>query len=43
LLERGVTRLAVGAKVGGEIALLPVAEIGIPVLPEFKAPKRWSF
>lgn len=43
VLERGVTRLATGRKIAGEIALLPVAEIGIPVLPEFRAPKRWSF
>lgn len=43
LIERGVTRLAVGRKVGGEIALLPLAEIGIPVLPDFAAPRRWSF
>lgn len=40
---RGVTRLAIGRKAGGEVALLPLAEIGIPVLPEFAAPKRWSF
>lgn len=43
LLESGVTRLAVGTKVGGEIALLPVADIGIPVIAEFRAPKRWNF
>lgn len=43
LVERGVTRLAVGRKALGQIALLPVAEIGIPVLPELAAPKRWSF
>jgi protein-L-isoaspartate(D-aspartate) O-methyltransferase len=43
LVERGVTRLATGRKAGAEIALLPVAEIGIPILPEFAAPKRWSF
>lgn len=43
LVQRGVTRLAVGRKAAGEIALLPLAEIGIPVLPEFAAPKRWSF
>lgn len=42
-VESGVTRLAVGRKVVGEIALLPLADIGIPVLPEFAAPKRWSF
>lgn len=40
---RGVTRLAIGRKAAGEVALLPLAEIGIPVLPEFAAPKRWSF
>ena len=41
--ERGVTRLAIGRKVAGEVALLPLAELGIPVLPEFAAPKEWSF
>jgi protein-L-isoaspartate(D-aspartate) O-methyltransferase len=40
---RGVTRLATGRKAAGEVALLPLAEIGIPVLPEFAAPKRWTF
>lgn len=40
---RGVTRLAAGRKVGGEVALLPLAEIGIPVLPQFAAPRRWTF
>jgi protein-L-isoaspartate(D-aspartate) O-methyltransferase len=39
----GVTRLAVGRKVAGEVALLPLAELGMPVLPEFAAPQRWSF
>jgi protein-L-isoaspartate(D-aspartate) O-methyltransferase len=43
LVERGVTRLATGRKAAGELALLPLAEIGIPVLGEFAAPKRWSF
>lgn len=43
LLDRGVTRLASGRKIGGEVALLPLADIGIPVLPEFAAPKGWSF
>lgn len=42
-VTRGVTRLAVGRKVSGEVALLPLAELGMPVLPEFAAPKRWSF
>jgi len=39
----GVTRLAVGRKVAGDVALLPLAELGMPVLDEFAAPKRWSF
>ena len=43
LVLRGVTRLAAGRKAMGEVALLPLAEIGIPALPEFAAPKRWSF
>jgi protein-L-isoaspartate(D-aspartate) O-methyltransferase len=43
IVERGVTRLATGRKAAGELALLPLAEMGIPVLGEFAAPKRWSF
>ncbi len=39
----GVTRLAVGRKAAGKVAMLPLAELGMPVLPEFAAPKRWSF
>lgn len=43
LVARGVTRLATGRKAAGAVSLLPLAEIGIPALPEFAAPKRWSF
>ncbi len=43
VVERGVTRLAMGRKTAGEVALLPLCEIGVPVLAEFAAPKRWSF
>ncbi|OYW47132.1 MAG: protein-L-isoaspartate O-methyltransferase [Sphingomonadales bacterium 32-68-7] len=43
LADGGVTRLAAGRKAAGEVALLPLAEIGIPVLPEFAPVKRWSF
>lgn len=43
VVERGVTRLAIGRKAAGTVALLPLADLGIPVLPEFAAPKRWSF
>lgn len=43
LIEDGVARLAIGRKAAGSIALLPLAELGIPALPEFAAPKGWSF
>ena len=43
LVRNGVTRLAIGRKSGDDIALLPLAEIGIPRLGEFDAPKGWSF
>ena len=33
LADRGVTRLAAGRKVGGQVSLLPLADLGIPVLP----------
>jgi len=43
LVENGVTRLAIGRKAAGAIALLPLAEIGIPRLAAFDKPKVWSF
>lgn len=43
LVTRGVTQLATGTKTGGTVSWLPLAEIGIPVIPEFAAPRRWSF
>jgi len=43
VVDDGITRLAIGRKAAGELALLPLAELGIPVLPEFAAPKGWSF
>jgi len=43
VVDNGITRLAIGHKAAGTLALLPLAEIGIPVLPEFAAPKGWSF
>ena len=43
LVLRGVTRLASGRKVAGNVSLQPLAEIGIPVLREFDKPKEWSF
>ena len=43
LVASGVTRLAIGRRSGDEVALLPLAEIGIPHLGEFDRPKGWSF
>jgi protein-L-isoaspartate(D-aspartate) O-methyltransferase len=43
LVAEGVTRLALGRKSAGAVALRALAELGIPVLPEFAVPKRWSF
>lgn len=43
LVERGITRLAAGRKSAGTIALLPLADIGMPAIPEFAAKKGWSF
>ena len=40
--DKGVTRIAVGKAGPSGIALLDVADIGMPVLSEFAAPKRWS-
>lgn len=42
-VDRGVTRLAIGRKAGGRVAMAPLAEIGIPRLTEFAKPRRWSF
>lgn len=43
LVENGVTRLAAGTKVGGMVTLAALADVGMPVLADFAAPKRWSF
>jgi protein-L-isoaspartate(D-aspartate) O-methyltransferase len=43
LALNGVTRMAVGRKVGGAVALQPLIEIGIPRLAAFDRPKVWSF
>ncbi len=42
-VDDGVTRLALGQKSSGTVALLPLAEMGIPRLPAFDKPKAWSF
>ena len=43
LVLRGVTRLASGRKLGGDVHLIPLAEVGIPVLGQFARTKSWSF
>ena len=43
LVLRGVTRLASGRKLGGMVQLVPLAEVGIPVLGDFARTKSWSF
>ncbi len=43
MVSGGVTRLAVGRKSDTGVALMPVADLGIPQLHEFDKPKGWSF
>ena len=43
LVERGVTRLATGRKSGKALALLPLAEMGVPRIGAFDKPESWSF
>lgn len=43
LVLRQVTRLATGRKITGRVNLLPVEDLGMPVLHAFDTPKGWSF
>ncbi len=43
LVANGVTRLAVGRRTAHGVALLPLAETGIPRLSEFDQAASWSF
>lgn len=43
VLRNGLTKVARGRKSAGTVALAPLAEIGIPVLPEFARAKAWTF
>jgi len=43
LIERGVARLAIGRRVGGELVFTTLAEADFAALPEFVAKKSWSF
>lgn len=43
IVERGVTRIATGRKSGNALALLPLAEMGVPRMGAFDKPESWSF
>lgn len=43
LVERGVTRLALGRKVAGELVFTTLAEADFAAIPEYAAPAKWSF
>lgn len=43
LVERGVTRLAVARKAAGKVVATALGEADFAILPEFAAPKTWSF
>lgn len=43
LVLRQVTRLASGRKVAGQVNLVAVEDLGIPVMHTFDAPRGWSF
>jgi protein-L-isoaspartate(D-aspartate) O-methyltransferase len=43
LLDRRVTRLTIGRKVGGAFGSVSVGDAGVPVLPGFSRPKEFTF
>lgn len=43
LLDRGITRLIVGRKVGGAFGYLSLSDAGVPALPGFARPKAFTF
>lgn len=43
IVDRGVTRLAIARKVLGNVIATPLGDADFAVLPEFAAPKTWSF
>jgi protein-L-isoaspartate(D-aspartate) O-methyltransferase len=43
LLDRGITRLAVGRKAGGAFGYLTFGDAGVPALPGFSRPKEFTF
>ena len=43
LIERGVSRLAIGRKAAGRIGFLTLGEADFAALPDYAAPSKWSF
>jgi protein-L-isoaspartate(D-aspartate) O-methyltransferase len=43
LIDRGITRLAVGRKAGGAFGYLTFGDAGVPALPGFTRAKEFSF
>jgi protein-L-isoaspartate(D-aspartate) O-methyltransferase len=43
IVDRGVTRLFVGRKVGGAFGSRTVGDVGVPPLPGFAAPAEFQF
>ena len=43
IVDRGITRLVVGRKVGGAFGYLSIADAGVPALPGFTRPKAFTF
>lgn len=43
IIERGITRLAVGRKAGGAFGTLSFGDAGVPPLPGFSRPKAFTF
>ena len=43
LIDRGITRLVVGRKVGGAFGTLSIGDAGVPALPGFSRPTEFTF
>jgi protein-L-isoaspartate(D-aspartate) O-methyltransferase len=43
LIDRGITRLAIGRKAGGAFGYLTIGDAGVPALPGFSRPKEFTF
>jgi protein-L-isoaspartate(D-aspartate) O-methyltransferase len=43
IVENGITRLAIGRKMGGAFGMTSFADAAVPVLPGFATPKTFSF